>query len=157
MEIFMMKRYLILIIHPQHQHHRHHQVTNNKTPLATCIVWGTLWYEVHLLMPGSLCQHEDFIHTIGLMVDQLLSIWTLFCCSLLVSSYKSSWTSFSWPSQSALFIQLSPSSTWYLWHHTSQHQDGSLTTSWWLSDFFWHIPKSAAASLSYICIGKCFS
>ena len=132
LEIFMMKRYQILIIHPQHQHHRHHQVTNSKTPLATCIVWGTLWYEVHLLMPGSLCQHEDFIHTIGLMVDQLLSIWTLFCCSLLVSSYKSSWTSFSWPSQSALFIQLSPSSTWYFWHHSikigaSQPADGLVT------------------------------
>ena len=37
MEIFMMKRYQILIIHPQHQHHRHHQVTNSKTPLATCM------------------------------------------------------------------------------------------------------------------------
>ena len=154
MEIFMMKRYQILIIHPQHQHHRHHQVTNNKTPLATCIVWGTLWYEVHLLMPGSLCQHEDFIHTIGLMVDQLLSIWTLFCCSLIVVLQIIMNIIFLTIAISVIYPVITIINMIFV---TSQHQDWSLTTSWWLSDFFWHIPISAAASLSYICIGKCFS
>ena len=133
MEIFMMKRYLILIIHPQHQHHRHHQVTNNKTPLATCIVWGTLWYEVHLLMPGSLCQHEDFIHTIGLMVDQLLSIWTLlllFAFSVVLQIIMN--IIFLTIAISVIYPVITIINMIFV---TSQHQDWSLTTSWWLSDF----------------------
>ena len=146
MEIFMMKRYLILIIHPQHQHHRHHQVTNNEMPLATCIVWGTLWYEVHLLMPGSLCQHEDFIHTIGLMVDQLLSIWTLFCCSLIVVLQIIMNIIFLTIAISVIYPVITTINMIFV---TSQHQDWSLTTSWWLSDFFWHIPKSADLTNSY--------
>ena len=84
-------------------------------------------------MPGSLCQHEDFIHTIGLMVDQLLSIWTLlllFAFSVVLQIIMN--IIFLTIAISVIYPVITIINMIFV---TSQHQDWSLTTSWWLSDF----------------------
>ena len=154
LEIFMMKRYQILIIHPQHQHqapssHQQQDASGDMYCMRNSMIWSSPFDARFPLPAWRFYPHN---RPDGWPTSFNLDAFLLFAFSVVLQIIMN--IIFLTIAISVIYPVITIINMIFV---TSQHQDWSLTTSWWLSDFFWHIPISAAASLSYICIGKCFS